>query len=264
MDQMKDSINILAIGDIVGRPGRDLVRDRLPEIVDHYRIDVVIANGENAAGGMSITPETAQEILSWGADVITTGNHVWNSKEISLFIGQEPRLLRPANYPEGVPGKGYFILTAAGFRVCVINLMGRLLMNPIDCPFRKFDALHGALKGEADVFVVDFHAEATSEKQAFGWYADGRATAVYGTHTHVQTADERILPGGTGYISDIGMTGSFNSVIGMDKKKSIERFLTFTKLKYDVASGSNKLNGVVITAGKGGKTRSMTRIVVEN
>jgi metallophosphoesterase (TIGR00282 family) len=163
MDQMKDSINILAIGDIVGRPGRDLVRDRLPEIVDHYRIDVVIANGENAAGGMSITPETAQEILSWGADVITTGNHVWNSKEISLFIGQEPRLLRPANYPEGVPGKGYFILTAAGFRVCVINLMGRLLMNPIDCPFRKFDALHGALKGEADVFVVDFHAEATSE-----------------------------------------------------------------------------------------------------
>jgi metallophosphoesterase (TIGR00282 family) len=261
---MNEKITVLAIGDVVGKPGRTIIREILPGYIIKHNIDLVIINGENAAGGTSITAATAMELLSFGADVITTGNHVWDNKDIETIIDKEERLIRPANFPEGVPGRGYVIVSVKDLRVCVMNLMGRLFMLPLDDPFRKFDAIYGSLKDKADVFIVDFHAEATSEKQAFGWYADGRASAVFGTHTHVQTADERILPGGTAYITDIGMTGAFNSVIGMERGKSVERFLKFTKLKYDVASGNVKLNGIEVEIDRGGRAGAIRRIILEN
>ncbi len=257
-------LNILVIGDVVGKPGRQIIRDKLPGMILKEGIDMVIINGENSAGGTSITASTTEELLSFGADVITTGNHIWDNRDIETIIDTEPRLLRPANFPEGVRGRGHAIVTVKDIQVCVINLMGRLFMLPLDCPFRKFDAMYSAARNDADIFIVDFHAEATSEKQAFGWYADGRASAVFGTHTHVQTADERILPGGTAYITDIGMTGSFNSVIGMEREKSVERFLKFTKLKYDVATGNIKLNGILLRITDSGKAESISRIIIEN
>lgn len=260
---MSDTFNILAIGDIVGKPGRGIIRDGLSRIRESHGIDMVIANGENAAGGMSITPAVTNELLSYGVDVVTTGNHVWNNKEIESIIDTEPRLLRPANYPEGVPGKGYCLVSVGDIRVCVINLMGRLYLNPIDCPFRKFDAIWDGLRGEAHAVVVDFHAEATSEKRAFGWYAAGRASAVYGTHTHVQTSDEEVLPGGTGYLTDAGMTGSFNSVIGMEKEKSIRNFLSFTRIKFDVAAGNVKLNGVIFRLMPDGRCAGVSRLIYD-
>lgn len=258
---MSDTINILAIGDIVGKPGRGIIRDGLPRIRESHGIDLVIANGENAAGGMSITPSVTRELLSYGVDVVTTGNHVWNSKEIESILDSEPRLLRPANYPEGVPGKGSCVVSVRTMKICVVNLMGRLYLNPIDCPFRKFDAIWKDLRGEAHAVLVDFHAEATSEKRAFGWYTAGRASAVFGTHTHVQTSDEEVLPGGTGYLTDAGMTGSFNSVIGMDKDKSIRNFLYFTRVKFDVAAGNVKLNGVIFRLQPDGRCSGVSRLV---
>src|SRR3990172_2467702 len=191
---MQNSVNntfkILAIGDIVGRPGREILKDRLQGIMDTHRIDLVVANGENSAGGKSITPDILHELFSIGVDVITTGNHVWDNKEVFKILDSEPALLRPANYPPGVKGHGWHIVERKGFRTCVINLQGRLFMEPIDCPFRKFDALYDELKDKADIIIIDFHAEATSEKRAFGWHVDGRASAVFGTHTHVQTVAE--------------------------------------------------------------------------
>jgi 2',3'-cyclic-nucleotide 2'-phosphodiesterase len=259
---MKDKINILAIGDIVGKAGRKIIKSKIQEIKKTFDIGLVIANAENAAGGISITPLIADELLSQGIDVITTGNHIWSNKEIELIIDKEARLIRPANYPPGTKGKGYYSKNVDDINICIINLMGRLNMQPIDCPFRKFDEIYNSIFNKADIIVVDFHAEATAEKRAFGWYVDGRASAVFGTHTHVQTADEEILPGGTGYITDAGMTGSFNSVIGMDKEKSIDRFLTFTKVKYEVASGNEKLNGVVFQINRDGVTEKVERIII--
>ena len=180
---MAQTFKILAVGDVVGRSGRQVLKDKLQGIVDVHRIDMVIVNGENAAGGKSITPEIAQEFFSIGTDVITTGNHIWDNSEALKIIDSQPALLRPANYPEGVRGHGHCIIERKGFRVCVVNLQGRLFMEPIDCPFRKFDRIYETVKDSADVIVVDFHAEATSEKKALGWYLDGRATAVFGTHT---------------------------------------------------------------------------------
>lgn len=262
---MDKPFTILAIGDIVGKPGRNVVREGLASLRERYGADFVIANGENAAGGNAVTPGVVEEFLSLGIDVVTTGNHIWDNRDIEKIIDVEPRLLRPANYPEGVAGRGYgvFESRAGGRKICVVNMMGRVHMAPLECPFRTFDRIFLDVTGKADIIIVDFHAEATSEKRAFGWYLDGRASAVFGTHTHVQTADEEILPGGTGYITDIGMSGSFNSVIGMDREKSVLRFLRLTKIKYDVATGNEKLNGAVFRFSDEGRALSVERIVLE-
>lgn len=257
---LNDSITILVIGDIVGSPGRDLIERRLKELVERHAVDFVIANGENASGGKSLMPKNASELLSHGVDIITSGNHIWHNRKILEIIDIEPRLLRPANYPDGAPGKGYVIMRVRDFRVCVINLIGRVELAIVDCPFRKFDAIYREVREKSDVIIVDFHAEATSEKRALGWYTDGRASAIYGTHTHVQTADEEILTKGTGYISDIGMTGPFNSVIGVDKDKSIMNFITQVRHPFDVASGNEKINGAVFKINRSGKTTSILRI----
>src|SRR5918993_2930501 len=209
-------MRILFIGDIVGRPGRELVRQGLGALVDHHQIDLVIANAENAAAGSGITREIGDQILEWGVDVMTSGNHIWSKKEAIDYIGTEPRLLRPANFPASVPGNGsYLARSADGRSVGVINVMGRVFMLNIDDPFAVVLREIEALRQRTRVVIVDFHAEATSEKIAMGWHLDGKVTAVFGTHTHVQTADERILPHGTAYITDVGMTGPHDSIIGV-------------------------------------------------
>jgi len=242
-------MNLLFLGDIVGRPGRDLVRRHVRALASRHQADLVIANGENAAGGVGITRENTLEILSAGVDVITTGNHVWDKRETLEFIGNEPRLLRPANYPEGTPGAGSHVATAKnGVRVGVVNVMGRVFMNAIDDPFRSADAaIARVLEEGAQVIFVDMHAETTSEKLALSYYVDGRVAAVIGTHTHVQTADERILPGGTACLTDAGMTGPHDGVIGMDKDAVIARFVTALPSRFETAPGDLRLNGVVIT-----------------
>ena len=258
---MKDTLTVIAVGDVVGRSGRQVLKNRLQGLIDIHRADMVIANGENAAGGKSITPDVVKELLEIGVDVITTGNHVWDNREVLKVIDAEPALLRPANYPPGVKGHGYCIIDRKGFSVCVINLQGRLFMDPIDCPFRAFDHIHQEVSERADLIIVDFHAEATSEKKAMGWYCDGRASAVFGTHTHVQTADERILPGGTAYITDIGMTGSFNSIIGVEKECSLNRFLTFTRVKFEAAEGDDGINGALFEFNRTGRAERIARIL---
>ncbi|MDF9407431.1 MAG: hypothetical protein A4E52_01296 [Pelotomaculum sp. PtaB.Bin013] len=240
-------MRLLMIGDVVGRPGRTAVQVNLTELKHEHELDMVIANGENAAGGNGISRETAQELFSAGVDVLTMGNHVWNKKEALEYINHEKRIVRPANYPPGTPGNGVNIYeTRRKVKVAVINLSGRAFMQAIDCPFRKVDELLKNLSDKAKVIVVDFHAEATSEKIAMGWYLAGRVSAVCGTHTHVQTADERILPGGTAYITDLGMTGPCESVIGAKKEIVIKRFITQIPLKFEVASGLFQFNGVII------------------
>lgn len=257
---MKAALNILVIGDVVGKPGRSILKSRLQGIVDQNHIDFIIVNGENSAAGMAVTPSTVKELLEAGVDVITTGNHIWNDKEILSVIDTERTLLRPANYPPVTPGFGYYIKETKGVAICTISLIGRTFMMPLDCPFRKFDEIYEAVHKDADIIVVDFHAESTSEKKAFGWYVDGRASVVFGTHTHVQTADETILPRGTGYITDVGMTGSFDSVIGMEKSISIERFIKGTRIRFKVAEGDCRINGAVFAVGRDGKTVSVRRI----
>lgn len=253
---------ILFIGDIFGRPGRTLVRNGLAALVEHHGVDLVIANAENAAGGFGITRDIGDEILGFGVDVMTSGNHVWDKKEAVDYIGAEPRLLRPANYPTGVPGTGAFVArTADGRGVGVLNLMGRVFMNSLDDPFASARREIDALRPRARIILVDFHAEATSEKIAMGWHLDGSVTAVVGTHTHVQTADEQILPGGTAYITDVGMTGPHDSIIGIDKDAGLERFLTGMPAKFEPATGNPKLHAVVITADdQTGKATAIERL----
>ena len=217
------------MADVIGSPGRRTLKQLLRLVKADVKADAVIVNGENSAGGFGITPDIVAEFLELGVHVITTGNHVWDKKEILDTLDKEPRLLRPANYPPVNPGHGSVVVDVAGVRLAVLNLQGRTFMTPIDDPFRAVDALLESLKGEADAIVVDFHAEATSEKQAFGRYLDGRVAAVVGTHTHVQTADERRLPKGTAYITDLGLTGSLGGIIGMKAEISIERQLTLTR-----------------------------------
>jgi metallophosphoesterase (TIGR00282 family) len=257
---MEKLFNILAVGDVVGRAGRSVLATRLRGLIDLHRIDFVIVNGENSAGGRSITPEIYREFLDLDVDVVTTGNHVWDNNDVLKRIDQEDRLLRPPNFPPGVRGKGICTVNRKGRRVTVINLMGRSMMEPIDCPFRAFDSLYESCREESDMVIVDFHAETTSEKRAFGWYVDGRATAIFGTHTHVQTADEEIFPGGTGYITDAGMTGPFDSVIGMDKEGAIHRFLYQTRVRVETASGNPRINGVIFGVDGSGRTSSIQRI----
>lgn len=242
-------LKILFIGDIVGKPGRELTRRALPALVDRTGIDLVIANVENAAGGAGVTREVAQSLRESGIDVMTSGNHIWDKKEVIEYIDLEPRLLRPANFPAGVPGRGCFVArTSQGDAVGVINVMGRVFMAPLDNPFSVVRTQIDVLREHARVVVVDFHAEATSEKIAMGWYLDGQVTAVIGTHTHVQTADERVLPRGTAYITDVGMTGPHDSIIGVEKDAALARFLTGMPSRFDAAHGDPRLHAVVLTA----------------
>lgn len=241
-------MKVLFIGDIVGKPGRRAVRELLPVLRQQFQPDLVIANGENAAGGIGITPKVADELYGLGIDFLTMGNHVWDKKEAVSFLDEEPRIIRPLNYPPGTPGRGSAtVISRNGVKVGIINVAGRVF-SPIsvDCPFRLALAEAARLKTETPILVVDFHAEATSEKVALGWYLDGEVSAVIGTHTHVQTADARILPRSTAYITDVGMTGPMNSVIGVSTELIIQRFLTQMPVKFQVAKGPAQVSGVSI------------------
>ncbi|ORJ55826.1 TIGR00282 family metallophosphoesterase [Geothermobacter hydrogeniphilus] len=239
-------LNLLFVGDVVGRPGRRALQRLLPRLIDRHQVDLVVANGENAAAGFGLTRDTMNELLDAGVDVLTTGNHVWDKREICGQIDDFPRVLRPLNYPDGTPGRGSGVFqTSAGYKVGVLNLEGRIFMSALDCPFRAADAAIAELRRETPVILVDIHAEATSEKVAMGHYLDGRVSLVVGTHTHVPTADAMILPGGTAYQTDAGMTGSRDSVIGVRKELVIEKFLTQMPVRFDVAKKDPWLCGVV-------------------
>lgn len=247
-------MNILFIGDIFGRPGRTIVKERLPELVKQHSVDLVLANCENAAAGFGITGPLAEELFELGIDVMTTGNHVWDKREIIEYFQMADgnphsparRLLRPANFPQNLPGWGVYEGQKNGVAYAVVNLQGRVFMGSCDDPFRYADRLLESIKAKAKIVFVDFHAEATSEKVAFGWYLDGRVTAMVGTHTHIPTADEIVLPKGTGYITDVGMTGPYESVIGVKKELVIDRFLSGMPARFEAASGDVRLCGVVV------------------
>jgi len=240
-------MRVLFIGDIVGSPGRQIVRDRLADLVEHQHIDLVIANGENSASGFGITPRIADELFALGIEVLSGGNHSWDRKEIFEYMPHEPRLLRPGNFAEGNPGSGLYVGTAKnGVKYAVLNLQGRVFLPPNDDPFKKADEQLASLPADVSFVLVDVHAETTSEKIAMGWYLDGRATAVVGTHTHVTTADERVLPNGTAYITDVGMTGPHNGVIGMEREAIIRKFIDGLPTRFEVANGDVQMNAVVI------------------
>jgi metallophosphoesterase (TIGR00282 family) len=240
-------VNILVIGDIIGSPGRTAVASLLPDIVKYYNIDFIVANGENAAGGFGLTPAIADELLNYGINVITSGNHIWDKKEIYEYLDETNRVIRPANYSDNVPGKGYTIAELPnGMKIAVISLAGRVFLTPTDCPFKKVDSLLKDIAGKASIILVDFHAEATAEKVAMGWYLDGRVSVIFGTHTHVQTADERILPKGTAYITDVGMCGPKDSVIGIEPDIIINKFLTQMPMRFKIARGDIVFNAMVI------------------
>ena len=253
---------LLFIGDIVGRPGRELVRRGVGALVAHHRIDLVVANVENAAAGFGVTPEIADDFLSYGIQVMTGGNHTWDKKEIFPYFAEQPRIIRPANFPAGAPGRGVCVTTAGnGVQVAVVNLMGRVFMTAIDDPFRVALDEIAAVKAEARIIFVDFHAEATSEKIAMGWHLDGRVAAVVGTHTHVQTADERVLPQGTAYITDVGMTGPHDGVIGVERSAILQRFLTALPQRFETATENPRLNAVIIEADEAtGRAKSIERV----
>jgi len=255
-------LKILFIGDIVGSPGRKIVHDRVADILVQREIDLCIANGENAASGFGITPRIAEELLASGIEVISGGNHIWDRKEILEFFPHEPRLLRPANFPPGSPGSGLFVGRAKnGAGYAVLNLQGRTFMTPLDDPFRTALAELARIPPDVKVIVVDMHAEATSEKQAMGWFLDGKVSAVVGTHTHVATADFRVLPGGTAYITDVGMTGPHDSVIGMEKQAILQKFLDGMPARFAVAEGDVQMNTVLIDVDEStGRARSIERL----
>jgi metallophosphoesterase (TIGR00282 family) len=256
-------MRILFIGDIVGSPGREMVSKHLAEIVTRERADLVIINGENSAAGFGITPKIADELFALGADVITGGNHSWDRKEILEYIPNEPRLLRPANFPKS-PGRGLYVGTSrGGVRYAVLNLQGRVFMTQLDDPFRTADSELAKIPTDVKIIFVDMHAEATSEKQAMGWYLDGRVSVVVGTHTHVATADERVLPNGTAFITDVGMTGPHESVIGMDRAAMVKRFLDSMPTKFEVAIGDARINGILADVDDStGRARSIVRVRV--
>ncbi len=242
-------MKILFIGDIIGKPGRDCVKELLPRLKDSLGIDFTIGNVENSAGGFGVTQQVLDELFFYGLDAATSGNHIWDKKEALSLAETEGRLLRPFNYPAGVPGKGSRVFVDKnGVNVGVLNLTGRIFMPPMECPFKTGKAEVEKLSKDAKIIIVDFHAEATSEKNALGLYLDGKITALLGTHTHIPTADERIFPGGTAYITDAGMTGPYDSVIGIKKDLALERFLTGMPAKFDVAVEGNALSGCLIEA----------------
>jgi hypothetical protein len=256
-------VKILFIGDVVGRPGRQIVKRGLHQMLESdQELDLVVANVENAAAGFGITPDVADKLFTSGIDVLTSGNHVWDKKEIMDYLVREPRLLRPINYPPPCPGSGAYVAhTRSGVPVAVLNLQGRVFMPIIDCPFQAADREIPRLKKEARIILVDMHGEATSEKTAMGWYLDGKVSAVVGTHTHIPTADERVLPGGTAYITDVGMCGSFDSVIGIEKQSSLPRFLSAIPTKFEVAKANPWFSSVIIDIDEStGLARSIERL----
>ena len=254
-------MNVLMIGDVVAKPGRIAVLERIQDLREQYQVDFAVMNAENVAGGFSITPSLGEQLFAAGIDVMTSGNHIFDKKEAIEYVAKQPRLLRPANYPPGTPGKGVWNGEVNGAKVAVMNFMGRVFMPPCDDPFRVADSLIASLNPETRIRIVDIHAEATSEKVAMGWYLDGRASAVLGTHTHVQTADERILPQGTAYLSDIGMTGSYAGVIGMDKADVIARFTSVPAKRADHSTGEVRICGVVIDIDEStGRAKSIVRL----
>jgi hypothetical protein len=258
-------VKILFISDIVGKPGRQAVSSELHRIVDRHSIDLVSANGENAAGGFGITADIAGELYEQGVHVITSGNHIWDKRDSYEFINREERIVRPANYPDGAPGRGSAIVkTAGGVKVAVLNLEGRVFMNNLECPFRVADREIARLREITPIILVDFHAEATSEKLTLGWYLNGRVSAVIGTHTHVQTSDERVLPGGTAYITDAGMTGSFDSVIGIKKELAMEKFISQLPVRFEVAKKDIRINAVVVEIDENsGKALGIERLSIQ-
>lgn len=242
-----------------------MIKQYLPKLKTKYHPNIIIVNGENAAHGKGLTEKLFREFIEAGTHVVTMGNHTWDKKEIFEFIDETPNLIRPANFPEGTPGKGIYYFKSGGKEIAVINLQGRTFLPPIDCPFRKADELIEEAKKRTPYIFVDFHGEATSEKQAIGWYLDGRASAVVGTHTHVQTADERILPKGTAYISDVGMTGPYDGILGVNKEAVIKRFLTSLPVRFEMAEGRTQLNGVIIELDpKTGAGKSIKRIQIND
>lgn len=260
---MRDKFRVLFLGDIIGRPGRRAMDKFLPGLIKKHTPSMIIANGENAAGGSGITEEIGKELFLQ-VDVLTSGNHIWDKKEALPYLEREPRLLRPANYPPGSPGRfSYVFQHSDGVKAAVLNLQGRVFMEPIDCPFRRADDEVAALAAETPIILVDFHAEATSEKQALGWYLDGRVSAVVGTHTHVPTSDERILPKGTAYLTDAGMAGGRDAVIGIEREQAVARFLTSRPQRFEPAKAGLFLSCVAIEIDpKTGKSLSMTREVL--
>jgi metallophosphoesterase (TIGR00282 family) len=256
-------MNILMVGDIYGEPGRRALESQLPSIKREHDIDVTVVNVENAAGGFGVTPELCRGFLERGVDVMTSGNHIWDKKQIIPYIGKENLLLRPANFPRGAPGSGSVSVKSGPHRVAVLNLMGRVFMQPNDCPFQTADEIVPQLRRETPIILVDMHCEATSESQAMGWYLDGRVSAVVGTHRHVQTADERVLPKGTAYITDVGMTGPTDGVIGVDRELIMQRFLSQMPARFEPAKGPAALHGVVIAVDpETGRASSIQRLRV--
>ena len=256
-------MNILFIGDIVGNPGREAIAKLLPKLKAEFRIELTVANAENAAGGAGLTPQVADDLFSMGVDVLTTGDHIWDRREINAALLKNPLLLRPANFPEGAPGRGWCIFKVrSGASIAIVNLEGRVFMRyQIECPFKTAKIILEQLQGQTNIILVDIHAEATSEKMALAHFLDGAVSAVVGTHTHIQTADEKILPAGTAYITDLGMTGPYDSVIGQRKEKIIERFITGLPTRFEVASDDVQLAGAVLDIDdKTGKANSIQRI----
>jgi 2',3'-cyclic-nucleotide 2'-phosphodiesterase len=255
-------MRLLFIGDVVGKPGREGLTAAMPELRAEQHPDLVVVNGENAGGGVGITDATAKEIFEAGADVITLGNHTYRHRDVYPLLDSDRRLVRPANFPAGNPGRGHTIVEAAGMRVCVINLSGQMHMRVERNPFTAIDELLDSLAGAADAFVVDFHAELTSEKVAMGWHLDGRVAAVLGTHTHVPTADARVLPGGTAHITDVGMTGSRTGVIGVRREQALRAFITQMPVRFDTADEDVWLMGVAVEIGDNGLARGIEQILI--
>jgi len=254
-------LRILMIADIVGRPGREIVYLLLGELREKYKPHFIIANAENAAGGLGLTAPIAKDLLASGIDIITLGNHTWDKKDLIEFMEIERRIIRPLNYPPGSPGKGSIVLEKEGMKLAVISLLGRVFINEGDCPFRAVDEELKKLEGENLVKIVDMHAEASSEKKAMGYFLDGRVSAVIGTHTHISTTDFQILPAGTAYVTDIGMTGPVDSVIGIKKELIIQRFLTQLPVRFEVAGGKAQIEGAFIEIGDDGKAIAIQRIL---
>ncbi|MBC5636037.1 TIGR00282 family metallophosphoesterase [Ornithinibacillus sp. BX22] len=257
-------MKILFIGDVFGSPGRDMVQEYLPRLKDKYKPHAIIINGENAASGKGITEKIYKQFMGLGAQVITMGNHTWDKKDIFEFIDDAKNLIRPANFPEGTPGKGLTFININGIEIAVMNLQGRTFLPAIDDPFTKADELIADAKKRTNLIFLDFHAEATSEKQAMGWYVDGRVSAVVGTHTHTQTADNRILPGGTAYITDVGMTGPYDGILGVEREAVLKRFLTSLPVRFEPdTNGRNQLNGVLVSINEeSGKATKIERIMI--
>jgi metallophosphoesterase (TIGR00282 family) len=255
-------VKLIFVGDVVGGVGRRALAAVLPGLRDEHKPDFVVVNGENSAGGVGITAKTARELLELGADAITLGNHAYRHRDVYEFLDREPRIVRPANYPKGSPGHGHTVVESGGTRLGVANISGLLFMDAVRSPFSEADAVLADLRGKADHVLLDVHAEATSEKVAMGWHVDGRATACVGTHTHVPTADARVLPGGTAYISDVGMTGGRGGVIGVKRENALERFLTLTNVRFETAEEDPWVNAVLIEAGADGLATSIEQLLV--